>query len=191
MGRPLLISCCCFPDLVLMPYQSGHVEQYHRWMQSEQLLRLTGSEPLSLEEEYEMLQSWRTDLSKQTFILELASHMVGDLNLFFSTEDADDEHGAVCRVAEINVMVADPQHRRKGIARTALQAVLWTFRNEVDVFRAKIDEDNTFSIQLFEYLRFQRVRHVAAFHEVWYEYRAVSVDPVLGARFTHILVDWS
>ena len=52
-----------------MPYRKHHVEKYHEWMCSQELLEATASEPLSLEEEYEMQKSWRDDAKKCTFIL--------------------------------------------------------------------------------------------------------------------------
>ncbi|MEE6523519.1 hypothetical protein FKM82_022460 [Ascaphus truei] len=42
----------------LVPYEPHHVPRYHEWMKSEELQRLTASEPLTLEQEYGMQGSW-------------------------------------------------------------------------------------------------------------------------------------
>jgi hypothetical protein len=47
--------------VVLVPYMRDHVPRYHQWMQDPALLLATGSEPLTLEQEYEMHLSWTTD----------------------------------------------------------------------------------------------------------------------------------
>ena len=53
------------PSLRLVPYRPEHCEQYHRWMQDPELLELTCSEPLSLEEEVANQRSWWLDPGKE------------------------------------------------------------------------------------------------------------------------------
>ena len=52
-----------------MPYREQHVARYHEWMKDEWLQEMTASEPLTIEEEYEMQRSWYADPDKCTFIL--------------------------------------------------------------------------------------------------------------------------
>mmetsp|Transcript_26052 Transcript_26052/g.46225 ORF Transcript_26052/g.46225 Transcript_26052/m.46225 type:complete len:113 (+) Transcript_26052:381-719(+) len=99
--------------LVFHPYVASMVPKYHSWMQDEELLRLTGSEPLTLEEEVLNRQSWVEDPMKCTFILcdkavfieeSPEQSMIGDLNLFLN-ETAS---------GEVNIMIAEASYRRKG-----------------------------------------------------------------------------
>merc|ERR1711939_1226447 len=55
-------------SILLVPYEASHVPTYHEWMKDEQIQAETASEPLTLEEEYAMQRSWRTDADKLTFI---------------------------------------------------------------------------------------------------------------------------
>lgn len=47
--------------VIMVPYMEAHVPKYHVWMQDPALLQATGSEPLSLQEEYDMQLSWNED----------------------------------------------------------------------------------------------------------------------------------
>ncbi|XP_063208514.1 alpha/beta-tubulin-N-acetyltransferase 9 isoform X3 [Chroicocephalus ridibundus] len=109
--------------VTLVPYTSAHVPRYHEWMQSEELQRLTASEPLSLEQEYEMQRSWRDDADKCTFIVLDRERwsgqaraeedcMVGDVNLFLT--DAQDP-----TLGEIEIMIAEPSYRGRGFGKEA------------------------------------------------------------------------
>ena len=68
--------------VILVPYDKEHVEKYHEWMQSKDILEATASEPLSIEQEYKMQESWREDDDKLTFIV-------------LSAQDIEDGHGEI------------------------------------------------------------------------------------------------
>jgi hypothetical protein len=46
---------------VLVPYLREHVPRYHEWMQDPALLEATASEPLTLEQEFDVHRSWILD----------------------------------------------------------------------------------------------------------------------------------
>jgi RimJ/RimL family protein N-acetyltransferase len=191
-------------------------------MNAQEIQTLTASEPLSLQEEYDMQKSWRTDGDKLTFIicsplsevitssngqdvrntpLSVGEHdgecdMVGDVNLFLSPPDDDDEEGpvqgqnhqrgSIC-TGELELMIASPRHRRRGYGRASilafvryislhLEQILVEFQGSSDVksettlkgmrLRVKIGGENSGSIALFEGLGFEKVGEVNYFGEV-------------------------
>ena len=127
------------------------------------LQQLTGSEPLTQEEEYENQISWRDDESKCTFIVtDLQDKMIGDVNVFLS-QDGEVKQG------ELNVMIADPLYRRKGLGTQTVAGMIWFALNKLSVtsFIAKIDVDNKQSIALFiSKFGFQEVSRSEAFKQV-------------------------
>ena len=164
------------------------------WMKDPYILEMTASEPLSLEEEYAMQGSWRDDSRKCTFIV-LAStalyryvrgydavdgdeddevvRMIGDVNLFLNDRDDD------MSVAEIEVMIAEHDFRRKGCATKALQLLMHYAHNTLGIMRfyAKISESNVDSINLFrDRLHYREVNYVGAFGEYEYEFLVTAGD---------------
>jgi RimJ/RimL family protein N-acetyltransferase len=119
-------------------------------MQDADLQAATASEPLSMTEEYDMQQSWRTDNDKLTFIVcqprepnvtsqtvqggddDRPERMIGDINLFlFEPEDDDDDddgdsnapnrsNSSNALVGEIELMIARKDLHRQGYGRAAL-----------------------------------------------------------------------
>ncbi|KAI1126402.1 acetyltransferase domain-containing protein [Nemania abortiva] len=104
------------PQILLVPYDAHLVQRYHEWMQDEALREATASDLLTLDEEYENQQSWRTAHDKLTFIVcqpavaeagsedarsavstihagedDAPARMVGDVNLFLTPCDDDDD----------------------------------------------------------------------------------------------------
>ncbi|KAJ3903154.1 GNAT domain-containing protein [Lentinula edodes] len=134
--------------ILLVPYRIEHVAKYHAWMENEELRTLTASEPLTLDQEYDMQQKWQMDEDKLTFII-LAREgdafipdtvnptdsqvsslpMVGDVNIFFSgtplsvsesTNSPPFDDGQEF-TAEAEIMIAEPLYRRRGYAQEALR----------------------------------------------------------------------
>ena len=195
----------------LVPYLPAHVDTYHAWMQDEELLRLTGSEPLTLDEERKNQQSWHDDPGKVTFIVcvlsaegsslgeDVTLGMCGDVNAFLWEEDVDDQPDAhelhtpdgagssgkrrLC--AELEVMIADADQRRRGLAREALLLLLhWLLQRvpHIAALVVKITDDNLPSRRLFEALGFTVHKHLAVFEQT--ELR-MDVDAAKAAAAQH------
>ncbi|XP_049625729.1 alpha/beta-tubulin-N-acetyltransferase 9 isoform X2 [Suncus etruscus] len=159
--------------VVLVPYTSRHVPRYHEWMKSEELRRLTASEPLTLEQEYAMQRSWRDDADKCTFIVLDAEKwqaqpcpseencMMGDVNLFL-TDPGDPTLG------EIEVMIAEPSCRGRGCGTEAVLMMLAYGMSKLGLttFEAKIGQENEQSMGLFRKLHFEQVALSTVFQEV-------------------------
>lgn len=162
------------PNLtILVPYTSAHVPCYHSWMQNPHLLHLTSSEPLSLSEEHSNMQSWRNDPRKLTFIILDATRgsnfMAGDVNLYLLDAENEGVDPPTTVVAELEVMIAEPASRRKGLAKVALRLMMAYARVKlgVEVFLVKVLEENEASLRLFEdAFEFREYRRIKAFGEV-------------------------
>jgi len=172
---------------ILVPYTRDLVEQYHAWfVADEELLDATGSELLTIEEEYENQESWRTDESKLTFLIRdktNTSHtLCGDINCFFS--DFEKDQFVDCEVSqpdglvgEINIMIAEKASRRKGIAEEALEIFTQYMKTNIKNLRAlvaKIQMTNHASIRFFEKMGYVEFKRVECFQEVHY---VMKLDP--------------
>ncbi|KAH7291116.1 hypothetical protein KP509_29G001100 [Ceratopteris richardii] len=162
----------------LVPYRREHVPKYHAWMQDPFLLEITGSEPLSLSEEYAMQHTWTIDPKKCTFIIlekekmdknadyddAQEQAMVGDVNLYMN--DIEEPF-----TAEVEIMIAEPDCRGKGLAREAVQLMM-TYAIKclnISKFRAKIGDTNLVSLHLFRTLGFRDISHSIVFNQVTLE----------------------
>ncbi|KAJ1445044.1 GNAT domain-containing protein [Pelagophyceae sp. CCMP2097] len=180
--------------VVLVPYREHYVERYHArnrrirraaWMQDEEMLRLTASDKLTLEQEAANCVSWRDDEAKLTFIVLdkalcrcgasthaeafPASAMVGDVNVF---RDRDD--GAR---GEVEVMIAEAAARGRGCGSEAVRLVMSYARAKMTIksFFVKIGDGNAASLKLFECLGFAKCNYSEAFKETELELSAARV----------------
>ncbi|XP_049419074.1 N-acetyltransferase 9 [Epinephelus fuscoguttatus] len=171
--------------VVLVPYNAEHVPRYHEWMKSPQLQQLTASEPLTLEQEYDMQKSWREDDDKCTFIIldkkqwadssvDQEQCMVGDVNIFL-TDPTD------LSLAELEIMIAEPSYRGRGIGKevTCMMMSYGVTKLGVKKFEVKIGLDNEVSIAMFKKLHFQEVSVCKVFKEVTLE---MTVDESVRTR---------
>ncbi|XP_003743050.1 N-acetyltransferase 9-like protein [Galendromus occidentalis] len=163
--------------VILIPYGRQHVDKYHRWMLDPVLQRLTGSEPLTLEEEYEMQITWNTDSDKCTFIIldravfartsDEVEAMIGDINLFSQTNDRSGEE-RLFELAECSVMIAEESSRKKGFGREAMFLMLRFAIDELasKSFVARIKTDNVGSQEMFLKMGFKKVSVSQVFQEI-------------------------
>ncbi|KAJ7264882.1 N-acetyltransferase 9-like protein [Mycena haematopus] len=190
-------------------------------MQDGELRELTASEPLTLEEEYEMQRKWQLDEDKLTFIVcaredsdtleprplnprdprVVALRMIGDVNIFLHGSPCTDNHSKDEEdefYAEAEIMIAERECRRKGLALEALQLMLgYTTASSTGCFicdnpsivqnnlqgsplpipptslLARISESNVPSIRLFQKLGFHITKRVEVFEEVEMRWKEV------------------
>ncbi|KAG7280678.1 hypothetical protein CRUP_023297 [Coryphaenoides rupestris] len=134
--------------VVLVPYNASH---------------LTASEPLTLQQEYDMQRSWREDNDKCTFIIldkqlwsdpgvQEEQSMVGDVNIFL-TDPSD------LSLAELEIMIAEPSYRGRGLGKevTCMMMCYGISKLGIQKFEAKIGLDNTVSIAMFKKFHFREV----------------------------------
>jgi RimJ/RimL family protein N-acetyltransferase len=178
-------KCIYGSKVILVPYKKDHVAKYHEWMKNPELQELTGSESLTLEQEYEMQETWRDSEDKCTFIVlsreiyegnenEIGA-MVGDTNLFLTCGD-DGE-----KVAEAEIMIAEESARGKRLGWEAACLMLAYGASDlgVDVYEVKIKCRNEKSLGMFGKLGFVEVCRSEVFQEV-----TLRTPAPIAARWT-------
>ncbi|XP_045454221.1 N-acetyltransferase 9 isoform X3 [Melitaea cinxia] len=147
--------------------------KYHNWMKSEELQKLTASQPLSLEQEYAMQRSWREDEDKCTFIILDKNHfdtnndeieaMIGDTNIFITDKDNS--------VGEIEIMIAEQSARQKKLGWESVILMLLYGVKFINIkcFEAKISFHNDVSIKMFSKLGFVEKSRSEVFEEITLE----------------------
>lgn len=169
--------------VILVPYRKHHVTKYHEWMSIEEIQKLTASEPLTLEEEFEMQTKWQNDSDKLTFIVlrkdlyeasdsidsksrEIES-MIGDVNCFVGVDfDEDNKY-----LGELEIMIVDRKNRGFGFGSESIRLMIDYCFNYLDnpkisEFVVKITEENEPSIKMFKKIGFQFSKKITAFNQI-------------------------
>ncbi|XP_044156158.1 N-acetyltransferase 9 isoform X1 [Bufo gargarizans] len=180
--------------VLLVPYEPHHVPRYHEWMKSEELQKLTASEPLTLEQEYDMQRSWREDNDKCTFIILDRERwdqgspedqcMVGDVNLFM----VDPENPSL---AEMEIMIAEPTFRGRGFGEESARLMLYYGATTLGIstFQAKIGQENVTSVRLFNRLHFQEVSYSSVFQEMTLLWEVTETERQWLLDSVHVTVE--
>jgi len=143
-------------SIVLEPYDMCHVSKVNTWLKDDWIREVVSAKKLSLEKEYEQQKTWAKDETKHSFIVcrrkaGRKNQPIGTVDLFIDTGE----------YAEIIIMIADRQHRRKGLAREAVCLAL-RFGFEIlkmTRFVAKIMDSNTASLTFFRNMSFEMYEH--------------------------------
>ena len=156
----------------LVRYTPDFVEQYYDWfVKFPELLNLTGTEPFSLQDEIENQRITSEDPFKVVFLIkDLDGMLVGDVNCFITQDNSDESLDFV--IGEINVMIAEPSARRKGLASESIKVLMEFVEKkfpEINSFIAKIDFENLSSQNLFKSLGFTEVGRSSYFKEIRFE----------------------
>jgi RimJ/RimL family protein N-acetyltransferase len=127
--------------IMLVPYLKEHVPLYHSWLSDPEMQTLTGTDPTTLQEEYEYQKDWDSSNDRITKLIEVDGVLIGDINLFKNNQLNSD-----C-MWEVNIMIVKEEHRGHGYASEALELVLK--EHHINNVMAKVHKDNQASINFF------------------------------------------
>ncbi|XP_042490590.1 N-acetyltransferase 9-like protein isoform X2 [Macadamia integrifolia] len=135
-------------NVILVPYMREHAPKYHEWMQEPSMLQAYGFGATNIGPRTFVV------LDKQLVVGDFfhgdppVEAMVGDVNIYMI--DLEDT-----QLAEIEIMIAEPKSHGKGLGEESILMVM-TFAVEnfgIHIFRVKMGESNTASLNLFRKLQ--------------------------------------
>jgi RimJ/RimL family protein N-acetyltransferase len=139
-------------EINLVDFTEEYTSLFYEWMQDADLLRLTGTDRMTLEE-IKRLSEKSLEGKCIIKIILLDDTPIGDIDLFYSIDED------LLNCGEINILIVQKQYRSKGYGKRALLKFLDLLRKPNKALRpdylcAKINKDNKESIALFESVGF-------------------------------------
>ena len=140
------------PDITLRPVETGDVDRLYRWENSPEAWRVSLSDaPVSRQMLWEYARDYSTDIYRDRqlrLVICCGEEAVGTVDV----TDLDPRHSR----AFLGIYIT-PEHRRRGIARAALTAVIGycTATLCLHQLSAIVAKDNAASLRLFASLGFK------------------------------------
>ncbi|KAI6189166.1 N-acetyltransferase 9 [Aphelenchoides besseyi] len=142
--------------VVLITYESRHVERYHTWMSDDETREMTCSERLSLEEEHETRANWAQHQYCGTFLIIDAEEFVKSNGSEEDSLAGDVNFVQYFDYVELLIMIGDRKFRRRRLADQAVRLMIGhvsAFVNNRNI-QANIRADNKPCIKLLKRVGF-------------------------------------
>ncbi|KAI6177328.1 N-acetyltransferase 9 [Aphelenchoides bicaudatus] len=143
--------------VTLITYEERHVKTYHGWMLDEETRRLTCSELMTLDEEYDTRKQWAKHEYSGTFLIMDSDKFVSSNGSELDALVGDTNFVQYVEYVELLIMIGDKECRQKGLATDAVRLMISHISNFLNnrVIQASVCHDNIACIKLLEKLGFE------------------------------------
>lgn len=139
-------------ELLIREIEEADAQKYYEWLNNEEILKLTESKSMSLDETRELILEWINDEDTFEFIIveKKDNMLIGDIT--FRTVEPG--------VLDYAIMIGETQRRGKGYAKKASQMIFEELKKQLNVreFICDILLVNSASLRLVDRLGFKEIK---------------------------------